>query len=69
VGRSVLADLIARSQRMPEVAEGWRTEYVLFSRNGFTEAAQALAHERAARLVTLAEVEAAHIRFVEGASS
>ena len=69
VGRSVLADLIARSQRMPEVAEGWRTEYVLFSRNGFTEATQALAHERGARLVTLAEVEAAHIRFVEGSAS
>lgn len=40
-----------------------------FSRAGFTESAQAFAHERGARLVTLTEVEAAHIRFVGSSAS
>lgn len=57
VSRSILADLIQRSQRMPQVAEGWQVEYALFSREGFTEAAYDMAQESRVRLVTLSEME------------
>jgi len=57
---------VARSQRMPQVTtEGWKTEYVIFSRVGFTDAAAALAKAQTIRLVTLDEVERAHIEMVE----
>jgi uncharacterized protein len=59
VPRNVLTDLIARSQRMPQVAEGWKTQYALFAREGFTEATQQAASELGARLVTLPELELA----------
>jgi len=66
VGVSVLESLVARSQRMPQVTtEGWKTEYVIFSRVGFTDAAAALAKAQKIRLVTLDEVERAHIEMVE----
>jgi hypothetical protein len=40
LGRSLLPDLIKRSQRMPQVAAGWQTQYALFTREGFTPALQ-----------------------------
>jgi len=57
VSREVLTDLIQRSQRMPQVAEGWQTHYVLFARSGFTEATREEARVLKARLVDLAELE------------
>jgi AAA+ ATPase superfamily predicted ATPase len=57
VSRAILTSLIERSQRMPQVAEGWKVQYILFSREGFTEAAQEMARELGVRLVTLAEIE------------
>jgi AAA+ ATPase superfamily predicted ATPase len=57
VGRAILTSLIKRSQRMPEVAEGWNVQYVLFSREGFTIATQEAATELGVRLVTLREME------------
>jgi AAA+ ATPase superfamily predicted ATPase len=57
VGRQVLTDLIARSQRMPQVADGWLVQYVLFAREGFSAAAKEAARERGARLVTLPEMD------------
>ncbi len=57
ISRSILTDLIRRSQRMPQVAEGWQVQYILFSREGFTEAAAELARELGVRLVTLEEME------------
>lgn len=58
VGRGVLTDLVARSQRMPQVAEGaWQVQYALFARAGFTDATVRAAKERGARLVGLAEIE------------
>ncbi len=57
VSRAVLTSLIARSQRMPQVAEGWKVQYVLFSRVGFTAATKETAKELGIRLVTLDEIE------------
>lgn len=50
-------DLMQRSQRMPQVAQGWSTQYALFARAGFTEATQELARELKVRLVDLDDLE------------
>ena len=42
---------------MPQVAEGWQTEYALFSRGGFTDATRQTAKEMGARLVDLPQLE------------
>ena len=58
VGRNTLSDLVARSQVMPQVKDpGWRVQYGLFARDGFTESAVKAARETGARLVSLCEVE------------
>ena len=59
VSRSILTDLIHRSQRMPQVAEGWDVQYALFSRDGFTVAASELARELNVKLITLNDMEKA----------
>jgi hypothetical protein len=57
LSRRLLTDLMERSQRMPQVAEGWATQYVLFAREGFTDALRAEAPGRNAILVSLPELE------------
>jgi hypothetical protein len=57
LGRQLLPDLIKRSQRMPQVAEGWQTQYALFARTGFTEALQQEARETNALLISLTQIE------------
>jgi len=57
LSRNLLTDLIQRSQRMPQVAEGWQTHYVLFAREGFTEALQEYADSIDALLVSLDQIE------------
>ncbi len=57
LSRRLLPDLIKRSQRMPQVAEGWETQYALFARPGFTEALQLEALETNALLISLAQIE------------
>jgi hypothetical protein len=42
---------------MPQVAQGWEPHYLLFGREGFTEATQAAAQELNGRLVSLHEIE------------
>jgi hypothetical protein len=42
---------------MPQVAEGWSTQYVMFAREGFTSALQEEAREMDALLVSLEELE------------
>ena len=64
IARHILTSLLERSQRMPQVAEGWKTEYVLFSRSGFTDATQETAKESGVRLVNLEEIEQAHVELV-----
>ena len=57
VSRAILTELIRRSQRMPQVAEGWQVQYALFSREGFTQATAEMARELGVRLITLDEIE------------
>jgi len=58
VARTVLTDLVARGQRMPQVIDpDWKTHYMLFAREGFTEAVTQTAQSMGARLVTLPEIE------------
>ena len=66
LSRDVLTDLVRRSQRMPQVTEpGWRVQYGLFAREGFTDATRQAAAEIGARLVDLAGLENT---LVEGAT-
>ena len=57
----MLTDLIERSRRMPQLADpattGWRADYALFARVGFTAATKAAARDLGVRLVTLDELE------------
>ena len=57
VGRKILTDLIKRSQRLPQVTEGWAVSYALFAREGFSEAARTAAAELGVRLVALPDLE------------
>ena len=57
VSQNILTDLVERSRRMPQVADGWRVEYVLFARDGFTGPTQTLAAEQNVRLVSLSDLE------------
>lgn len=57
VSRKVLTDLVQRSQRMPQVAEGWTVDYALFAREGFSDATREAASEMGARLISLSEME------------
>jgi hypothetical protein len=42
---------------LPEMGEGWQVHYAFFSRNGFTEAASALANEYDGQLVDLVRLD------------
>ncbi len=57
VSRKVLTDLVERSRRMPQVAEGWSTEYAVFGRANFSAAAREAAEMARARLLTLPDLE------------
>ncbi|MFO7698332.1 MAG: ATP-binding protein [Anaerolineae bacterium] len=57
ISRTVLTDLVRRSQRMPQVAEGWAVDYALFAREGFSDATREAAREMGARLISLSEME------------
>ncbi len=57
ISRRILTDLVQRSERMPQVKQGWQVQYGLFAREGFTPATQEEAKQIAARLVDLNELE------------
>ena len=57
--RRLLTDLIKRSQRMPQVADGWSVKYALFARDGFTDALRQEADKTDTQLISLAELEIA----------
>ncbi len=59
LSRNVLTDLVKRSQRMPQVAEGWTVQYALFAREGFTDALRQEAERMDANLISLAQREQA----------
>lgn len=53
VSRRILTDLVQRSQRMPQVKQGWQVQYGLFAREGFTPETHEEARRIGARLVDL----------------
>lgn len=57
LSRGVLTDLVQRSQRMPQVAEGWTVQYALFARTGFSAALQQGAKSMDALLISLRQIE------------
>jgi predicted AAA+ superfamily ATPase len=57
MSRQVWRDLLTRSQLMPQVAQGWTVQYVLFAREGFTPALQEAAQAAQVRLVGLEALE------------
>ena len=57
ISRNILTDLIKRSQRMPQISEDWKFQYILFGREGFTQATHSTAQELGIRLVSLDELE------------
>jgi len=74
IGRGILTDLVERSKRLVIKSSdedtwgsgsAYLTEYVYFSRAGFTAAARAEAKQMRATLVDLAMVEKAHLELVE----
>jgi AAA+ ATPase superfamily predicted ATPase len=62
ISRNVLADLIQRSRRMPQVNEGWHTQYALFGREGFSEALQKEASSVDVYLISLERLESALVK-------
>jgi hypothetical protein len=62
ISRSVVRELVESKtarvhQRLPGEAAGWTVHYAFFSRNGFSQAAQAEAEARAMLLVDLATLD------------
>jgi AAA+ ATPase superfamily predicted ATPase len=58
VGRDVIRGLIEKTPKVvPDKGKGWQVHYTFFARQGFTAAAQAEAHQYAALLLTVADME------------
>lgn len=57
VGREVMQTLVDKTEKILPGTVKWRVHYAFFARSGFTPAAQALAQEHQAQLVTLAQIE------------
>lgn len=57
LSRRLLPDLIKRSQRMLQIAEGWMTHYGLFARTGFTAVLQQEVAATGALLISLEQLE------------
>jgi AAA+ ATPase superfamily predicted ATPase len=57
LSRHLLTDLMRRSRRMPQVAQGWTVQYALFARQGFTEALQQEASATSSLLISLEQLE------------
>ena len=57
LSRNILTDLVQRGQRMPQVAGGWQTQYVLFAREGFTDSLIEYANSMGALLIPLDQIE------------
>jgi len=58
VGREVIQTLVDKTPKVLPKQGTWQVHYAFFARRGFTPAAQALAREHRAQLVTLAQMEA-----------
>jgi uncharacterized protein len=58
VGRDVIQALVDKTEKVLPSQVKWQVHYAFFARSGFTPAAQALAQEHQAQLVTLTQIEA-----------
>ncbi len=58
VGREVIQTLLDKTEKVLPEQIKWHIHYAFFARSDFTPAAQALAQEHQAQLVTLAQIEA-----------
>ena len=65
IGRKVIQTLVDKSEKVLPGQEKWQVHFAFFARSGFTPAAQALARERRALLVTLGEIEADMQRWLQ----
>jgi AAA+ ATPase superfamily predicted ATPase len=65
VGRDVIQTLIKKTDKVLPGSATWQVHYTFFARQGFTEAARALAAEHNALLVTLAQIEADMRRWLQ----
>ena len=57
VDREAIQTLIEKTEKVLPGQVAWQVHYAFFARSGLTLAAQALAHEHQAHLVTLAQME------------
>jgi AAA+ ATPase superfamily predicted ATPase len=57
VGRDVIQALFNKTDKVLPSSTTWQVHYVFFARQGFTEAAQTLAAEHKAFLITLTQIE------------
>lgn len=64
VGREVVETLLHKTDKVLPPQINWRVHYAFFTRHDFTPSARALAQEHQAQLVTLAELEAAMVRWL-----
>jgi hypothetical protein len=65
VDKSVIRGLLGKTERVLPGETAWRIHYAFFARHGFTPAAQALAQEHSAQLVTLAEMDSDMQRWLQ----
>jgi AAA+ ATPase superfamily predicted ATPase len=65
VGREVLQTLINKTDKVLPDGATWQVHYAFFARQGFTEAAQELAAEHKALLITLEQIEVDMRRWLE----
>jgi AAA+ ATPase superfamily predicted ATPase len=65
VGREVIQALINKTDKVLPGSASWQVHYAFFTRQGFTEAARALAAEHSSLLVTLRQIEADMLRWLQ----
>ncbi len=65
VDRAIIRALLDKTNKVLPGQIAWRTHYIFFARHSFTPAAQALAQEHGAQLVTLAEMESDMQRWLQ----
>lgn len=65
VGSEVIQILVNKTDKVLPGQAKWRVHYAFFARNGFSPAAQTLAKEHQAQLVTLTQIESDMQRWLE----
>lgn len=65
VGREVIQTLLDKTEKVLPGQATWQVHFAFFARSGFTSAAQVLAQEHGALLVTLAQIESDMKRWLQ----